>query len=679
MRINEKILKGLQITAVFFVLIIISFFAYFRLSQYKIEKEITEKQKDNPIQEVVIPKIDKEKVAALSNSEIINELKLRKNILLAEIPKNPAILKENKLSNEVIQKLPEEAKGLVEKDFSVTGELFVAQGEDKNGRSIKEVFWLKENGNNYNLNFIEKPKSLKSAKSVSVKGIALDTEVVVDNPNTPNFEIREGYRPLVSGDQSTIVIVHNFNNDTLIPSITKASVENEMTNNADSVANFYPENSYGNVTVTTTVTNILTSSFNTDGTCHDADLLSIISTAKTAAAAYNPDSFDRQIYLFPSIASCGWVGLGEVGGSTPTIIWINEYNSSDVYSHELGHNLGAWSHANFLDCGALAIDTIANCVETEYGDLHDTMGWGKGHFNSSIKEYFEWLTEGSGVQTVSTSGTYTVNALENNSGTRAIKVAKPDQSGKYYYFEFRKSVGYLGYNSSLPAGVTDGVTANIGDLTNDDTLLIDFRPDGSKTYGLNDVNNVSLTDGAEFFDQINQIRVAQVSHTATSATMTITFEYVPPAPLVIPVYIPVYRFWNANGTHFYTASELEKNNVIARWPNIYTYEGVAYSINIANPSNSTPLYRLWNANGTHFYTASYAEAQNAVARWPNTFSLEGVAYNVSIDPNNASPVYRFWNSNGTHFYTASESEKNNVMSRWGYIYTYEGVGYYLGN
>jgi len=41
--------------------------------------------------------------------------------------------------------------------------------------------------------------------------------------------------------------------------------------------------------------------------------------------------------------------------------------------------------------------------------------------------------------------------------------------------------------------------------------------------------------------------------------------------------LPVYRFYNkVNGSHFYTVSEAERNNVIATWPHIYTYEGVAF-------------------------------------------------------------------------------------------------------
>lgn len=137
----------------------------------------------------------------------------------------------------------------------------------------------------------------------------------------------------------------------------------------------------------------------------------------------------------------------------------------------------------------------------------------------------------------------------------------------------------------------------------------------------------------------------------------------------------VYRFWNINGTHFYTASATERDNVGRRWGNIYRYEGVAYNIT-NNGANNIQLYRFYNMrNGTHFYTISPAERDNVVRRWGNIYRYEGVAYYVS---SSGTPVYRFYNiSNGTHFYTASAAERDNVGRRWGNIYRYEGEAFYV--
>ena len=143
---------------------------------------------------------------------------------------------------------------------------------------------------------------------------------------------------------------------------------------------------------------------------------------------------------------------------------------------------------------------------------------------------------------------------------------------------------------------------------------------------------------------------------------------------------PVYRFYNTKaGTHFYTASETEKANVQSTMSATYTFEGVAYNLETDNPQMNTPLYRFYNkVTGTHFYTASETEKANIIATMAATFNYEGPAYNVSSVAAGNTPVYRFYNTKtGTHFYTASESEKNNIQATLSGTYTYEGPAFYL--
>ncbi|MGV8082752.1 MAG: hypothetical protein AB2L09_03825 [Coriobacteriia bacterium] len=153
-------------------------------------------------------------------------------------------------------------------------------------------------------------------------------------------------------------------------------------------------------------------------------------------------------------------------------------------------------------------------------------------------------------------------------------------------------------------------------------------------------------------------------------------------PFGNPRVLPIYRFYNMKtGSHFYTASETERYTVIKKYPTVYKFEGIAYSTNTANTANSVPLYRFYNVKtGTHFYTASEDEKNSVLAKWPTIFKLEGVAYYVSSTTENATPIYRFYNKkNGTHFYTASADEKNTVIAKWPKVYTFEGIGYYIGN
>ena len=160
----------------------------------------------------------------------------------------------------------------------------------------------------------------------------------------------------------------------------------------------------------------------------------------------------------------------------------------------------------------------------------------------------------------------------------------------------------------------------------------------------------------------------------TSASVTVTIVVTPPP-------VPVYRFYNgAAGTHFYTASEAEKNTVVATLSHIFALEGVAYRVNPA--TNITPLFRFFKpSSGTHFYTASVTEKNNVIANLSSVYTYEGPAYNVSsTSGGGAKPaVYRFFNMrNGTHFYTASAAEKATVQNTLSHIYSYEGPAFYLG-
>ena len=126
---------------------------------------------------------------------------------------------------------------------------------------------------------------------------------------------------------------------------------------------------------------------------------------------------------------------------------------------------------------------------------------------------------------------------------------------------------------------------------------------------------------------------------------------------------PVYRFRNRrNGSYFYTASQAEKNSLVANRSATYSFDGIAYRVSSAY---TTPLYRFYNRrSATHFYTSSVAERDSVIKNLSRTYVYEGVAYNVSATQvAGSTPVWRFYNKkNGSHFYTASEVEKNNVLA-----------------
>lgn len=140
----------------------------------------------------------------------------------------------------------------------------------------------------------------------------------------------------------------------------------------------------------------------------------------------------------------------------------------------------------------------------------------------------------------------------------------------------------------------------------------------------------------------------------------------------------VYRlFHTRKGTHFFTASESERDNVTRIYPD-YVFEGAAFYAYPKAANGLSPVYRFFNTRtGTHFYTISMAEKDAIQTSMPN-FVYEGVAWYAVDKPQTGTvPLYRFFNTRtGTHFYTRIESEKNNIIAKFP-SYVYEGIAYYV--
>ena len=146
---------------------------------------------------------------------------------------------------------------------------------------------------------------------------------------------------------------------------------------------------------------------------------------------------------------------------------------------------------------------------------------------------------------------------------------------------------------------------------------------------------------------------------------------------------PVCRFWSpTNNRHFYTISEAEKDGLIANYPDVWTYESVAYyAFETDAEPGLLPVYRFWSpVLVAHFYTTSESEKQKLIDNYSHVWTYEGIAfyaYPEGQQPQDAKPVYRFWSPVlETHFYTMSETEKNKLIDNYSHVWTYEGVAWY---
>ncbi len=129
----------------------------------------------------------------------------------------------------------------------------------------------------------------------------------------------------------------------------------------------------------------------------------------------------------------------------------------------------------------------------------------------------------------------------------------------------------------------------------------------------------------------------------------------------------VYRFFRPDvGVHFYTASEFERDSIIANLPN-YTYEGESYisASETADPlTGARPVHRFFNQDtGALLYTISEAERDFISSDLPN-YTYEGIAYySYQSDRPGATPLYRFYNPVvDAHFYTPSTEERDTILA-----------------
>ncbi len=146
---------------------------------------------------------------------------------------------------------------------------------------------------------------------------------------------------------------------------------------------------------------------------------------------------------------------------------------------------------------------------------------------------------------------------------------------------------------------------------------------------------------------------------------------------------PVYRFWSpVKKRHFYTISGAERDRVIREWPDVYSYEDVAfYAYYKPSEPGLAPVHRFWSPTlQAHFWTVSEEEKNLIIAEQAKTWVYEGIvfyAYPSGKQPLGTFPVYRFWSDAlKQHFYTLDEIEKDYVVKVYPHIWSFETIAWY---
>ncbi len=263
------------------------------------------------------------------------------------------------------------------------------------------------------------------------------------------------------------------------------------------------------------------------------EAMATLASQVMAANGYSATGSRRASVFFPHWSSCGWAGLGSVGGSHS---WINGYTNPEILAHEYGHNLGL-GHANRYSCGDVALSLpVSSCVNNEYGDYADVMGSGMltgrpGNLNSAMAD---WLGLARVIKAQpGLTTTATLAPLGSVSSVRAVSVPV---SGGTVYVDFRPNVSP---DDRRPSWAGVQVRMQVMTSYYPTTYLLDMHPDqnfANPTLGAGEswqvpgtgleitVVAVDGTSGAK-------VAVAPVGSATGSVTLGSDLGFVPVTPV----------------------------------------------------------------------------------------------------------------------------------------------------
>ncbi len=497
--------------------------------------------------------------------QMLTSAKERKKALLTEIEENPKAFLDHAFSSEQFTSLPDELKtsGLVEQQVEQSGKLEIMHYDNFKEQKTTTAYTLQtktpSGTTSQTVIFAQNPPLIFSGADVQVKAVSLDSFLVLPSGANPAFTVTNIPIPSRKGDQKTAVFLIKFDTTNVTPLPTKPppptfvpisisisgpapispdpmpssvlqlptveEVRDEVFSSGKSVNAYFKENSFDQLSLSGDVFGWYTITSSSDSCLSDVWHDEALKSAREAGV--NPDAYARKVFMWPYVPSCLFGGWATIGGTEAYINGvyarggpgIEPYFDQGVISHELGHNLGL-NHSNSLTCmDGKSIGSYDSCSNSEYGNSYDVMGrsHSMNHFNAAQKAILGWLPADH-IQSVNENGDYSISPLEiapaanSMPKTQAIRIRKRDTFNDYYYLEFREP---LGFDASLPDGITHGAMINILDeygipLYVTQTKLLDLHPE---TYGdLRDAALSTCTAGSNctgFSDTSNGLNITQ--------------------------------------------------------------------------------------------------------------------------------------------------------------------------
>lgn len=459
------------------------------------------------------------------DADLIKKAKDRKAKMLKLAKENPREFVLNAYPKKVSDELDSTVKPYLEKEVELEGEYRDYHFDYFKDNKSEEIKKIKVGDDEFELNFSGEVDEIKSGDRIKVRGYKLDNQLILFSGQEGGLTIQGISDQISTGEQKTLVILHNSINNRTEP-ISTEEVEDVMFNDENSVAEYHKENSYSQTTITGDIAGYYTLSAPDGENC---SLDPVAREAKAAAVAdgFDVESYDR--YIFVGNMNCSFAGAAVVGGD---LAWIRSFTGGfrSVANHEYGHMLGA-QHASLKTCSTGVLQSPYNetaCTHSEYGDRSDVMGAAaQGHFNAGFKDMVGWLST-SQKTTITSSGIYDIAPVSTASGLKLLRIAIPGR-GLFYELDYRQPIGfdyyqpqeyflsefYTGAALRMKRDTGSGIFHH-GNNENSNTYLLDVDIPNEVYY--------VLKDNFTYTDSVHGVTIKQLSHSSSYAKVQVTID-----------------------------------------------------------------------------------------------------------------------------------------------------------